>query len=71
MSAAHLARVGEAFFTTKEDTGGTGLGIAIASSLVRSYDGQLTFASEPGRGTRATVTLPERRPAFEKGASVA
>jgi signal transduction histidine kinase len=71
MSAAHLARVGEAFFTTKEDTGGTGLGIAIASSLVRSYDGQLTFASKPGTGTRATVTLPERRPVIDRGASVA
>jgi signal transduction histidine kinase len=70
MSAAHLARLGEAFFTTKDATGGTGLGIAIASSLVRLYDGRLTFASEPGTGTCATVRLPERRP-LEKRASVA
>ncbi len=71
IEAAHLARLGEAFFTTKEATGGTGLGIAIASSLVRLYDGRLTFASEPGKGTHATVTLPERRPSLEKRASVA
>jgi signal transduction histidine kinase len=71
MSAAHLTRLGEAFFTTKEASGGTGLGIAIASSLVRLYDGQLTFASEPGKGTSARVTLPGRRPPLEKRASVA
>jgi signal transduction histidine kinase len=58
MSEAQLSRLGEAFFTTKEVTGGTGLGVAIASSLVRLYDGQLTFASEPGCGTRARVSLP-------------
>ena len=61
MTDAHLARLGEAFFTTKEAMGGTGLGIAIASSLVRLYDGQLTFVSQPGKGTCARVTLPEAR----------
>jgi signal transduction histidine kinase len=71
MSQAHLARLGEAFFTTREATGGTGLGIAIASSLVRLYDGQLTFVSQPGRGTCATVTLPEVPTQLVTGAGVA
>jgi signal transduction histidine kinase len=61
MTPAHLARLGEPFFTTKESTGGTGLGIAIASSLARLYDGQLTFASQPGKGTCATLSLPEQQ----------
>jgi signal transduction histidine kinase len=71
MSRAHVARLGEAFFTTKEATGGTGLGIAIASSLVRLYDGQLSFASHPGKGTCATVALPEAPPELATGASIA
>lgn len=71
MPPSHLARLGEPFFTTKEATGGTGLGIAIASSLARLYDGQLTFASQPGKGTCATLTLPEQRTPFAMGASLA
>ncbi len=71
MPRAHVARLGEAFFTTKEATGGTGLGIAIASSLVRLYDGQLSFASHPGKGTCATVALPEAPPELATGASLA
>jgi signal transduction histidine kinase len=58
MSAESLSRVGEPFFTTKGASGGTGLGIAIASSLVRLHNGRLRFTSEPGRGTCAIVEFP-------------
>jgi signal transduction histidine kinase len=58
MTRQQLARLGEAFFTTRASNGGTGLGIAIASSLVRLHHGSLTFTSQPGSGTCATVTLP-------------
>jgi PAS domain S-box-containing protein len=54
----HLARLCDPFFTTKQASGGTGLGLAISSTLVRAHGGRLAFASEPGRGTRAVVTLP-------------
>jgi len=56
--AEHLPRLRDPFFTTKLDSGGTGLGLAISASLVRAHGGRLDFASEPGRGTRASVTLP-------------
>jgi PAS domain S-box-containing protein len=52
----HLARLCDPFFTTKHESGGTGLGLAITASLVRAQGGQLTFASEPGQGTRVLVT---------------
>jgi signal transduction histidine kinase len=52
----HLARLCDPFFTTKQESGGTGLGLAITASLVRAQGGQLTFASEPGKGTRVLVT---------------
>jgi PAS domain S-box-containing protein len=54
----HLARLCDPFFTTKHESGGTGLGLAITSSLVHVHGGRLTFASEPGKGTRARVTFP-------------
>ena len=58
MPREHVARLGEAFFTTKAATGGTGLGIAIASSLVQLHRGHLSFISQSGRGTCATLRLP-------------
>lgn len=38
---------------------GSGLGLTIARNLVVAHGGQITLRSEPGRGTTATVTLPE------------
>jgi signal transduction histidine kinase len=53
---AALARVFEPFFTTKAN--GTGLGLALARKLLEGAGGRLSLDSEPGRGTRAVVTLP-------------
>jgi PAS domain S-box-containing protein len=67
ISAEDLPRLTEPFFTTKHDRGGTGLGLAISSSLVRAHGGSLSFTSEPGRGTRARVTLPRTIPEPQRG----
>jgi signal transduction histidine kinase len=39
-------------------TGGAGLGLAICKAAVERAGGTITLASEPGRGTTATVRLP-------------
>ncbi len=39
-------------------TGGTGLGLPIARSLVQAMDGEIHLASDPGEGTTVCFTLP-------------
>ncbi|ROO62756.1 two-component system sensor histidine kinase BaeS [Micromonospora sp. Llam0] len=43
-------------------TGGSGLGLPIARQLARAHGGDITVASEPGRGTHVTVRIPAQPP---------
>ncbi len=36
----------------------TGLGLSVSYNIVKNHGGDLTFTSELGKGTTATVTLP-------------
>src|SRR5262245_53568959 len=56
MSDETLSRVFDLFFTTKPE--GTGLGMAIARSVVDRHGGELTLQSAPGHGTRVRIRLP-------------
>jgi signal transduction histidine kinase len=56
MNDETLARAFDLFFTTKPE--GTGLGMAIARTVVERHGGTLAVQSRPGQGTRVTVRLP-------------
>jgi PAS domain S-box-containing protein len=56
------ARVFEAFFTTKAEGLGTGIGLALSRSLLRSQGGELTLEPSP-RGADFKLSLPLRGPA--------
>jgi two-component system sensor histidine kinase HydH len=58
MGPEALRRVGTPFFTTREE--GTGLGVALARSVIELHGGSLCYESEPGKGTTVTATLPRR-----------
>jgi signal transduction histidine kinase len=60
MSDETLSRAFDLFFTTKPH--GTGLGMAIARSVVDLHGGQIQIDSRLGQGTRVRVLLPVRQP---------
>jgi signal transduction histidine kinase len=45
-------------FVKSSDSGGAGLGLAIARSLVQAHGGSITADSRPGRGTTMRFVLP-------------
>ena len=53
-----LVRIKEPFFSTKIDSGGTGLGVYISQSIIKGHNGTLVFESSEDRGTTAIVSLP-------------
>jgi CheY-like chemotaxis protein len=62
MTPEVLAKAFEPFFTTKQVGAGSGLGLSQVFGTARQSGGDVTIASEPGRGTAVTLFLP-RAPA--------
>jgi CheY-like chemotaxis protein len=62
ISAEHLSKVMEPFFTTKDVGKGTGLGLSMVYGFAKQSNGAFRLESEIGRGTTAELWLP-RAPA--------
>ncbi len=51
-------KIFDPFYTTKEGSGGTGLGLAVCSGIVKEHDGWIEIESNKGGGTVFRVYLP-------------
>lgn len=52
------AKVFEAFFTTKQEGQGTGLGLSMAKSVIERFGGNISFRLKQPRGTCFVIELP-------------
>src|SRR3954447_3677500 len=63
VAAEHLPRLFERFYRadparSRDDGGGTGIGLAIARSIVEGHGGRIVAESQPGNGATFTFDLP-------------
>jgi len=54
----NLSKIFDPFFTTKPEGQGTGLGLAICHGIIYRLGGAISVASEVGKGTTFTISLP-------------
>ena len=63
IAAEHLPHVFERFYradmSRTRQTGGVGLGLAIAQAIVQQHHGRITVQSQPEHGSIFTVYLPK------------
>ena len=56
ISTNNRARIFDSFFTTRRDSGGTGMGLAIVRAMLEAHGGTILLADSE-RGARFTIML--------------
>ncbi|MDH4069096.1 MAG: ATP-binding protein [Ignavibacteria bacterium] len=54
----YLGRIFDAFFTTKKEVSGVGLGLFVSYGIIRQHGGTIGVETAKGKGTTFTVILP-------------
>jgi PAS domain S-box-containing protein len=65
ISEENLARIFDPYFTTKAS--GSGLGLAVAHSVIKNHHGTISVQSKVGAGSTFTVLLPATEPLTAPG----
>jgi two-component system NtrC family sensor kinase len=58
IAPAQLGKVFDPFFTTRRESGGTGLGLAVTLAIVEALGGDISVRSAPGEGAAFTLEVP-------------
>ena len=58
VAESEAARIWDAFWTTKDEGEGTGLGLSVAHSIVVDHGGTITLETTPTRGAKFVIRLP-------------
>ncbi len=66
ISPENIVRLYEPFFSTRIESGGSGLGLYISNFIIGEHGGRLEFDSEVGIGTTVVMHLPLLNPALSE-----
>ena len=58
ISKKDINHILDPFFTTKRDSGGTGLGLSVSYSILQEHNATIEFKSKKDHGTVASISIP-------------